>query len=112
MALLAALVSAAALPGFSPYAVGPDGGVVLTGTFPGGERAGYVYLPPRYSPATAYPVVYLLHGMPGSPTEYLAGTSLATYADDGIAGGRLRPFIAVLPSAGPSHRYNGEWAGP
>lgn len=112
MTLLARLVAALVLPGFGPFATGPHGGAVLTGTFPGGDRPGYVYLPPGYSPAKRYPVVYLLHGMPGSPTEYLAGTNLAAFADDGIAAGRLRPFIAVLPAAGPDHRYNGEWAGP
>lgn len=111
MPLLAALVSAAILPGFAPAATGPAGGTVLTGTFPGGERPGFVYLPPGYSAAKRYPVVYLLHGMPGSPTEYLAGTDLVAYADAGIAAGHLRPFIAVLPAAGQDHKYNGEWAG-
>jgi enterochelin esterase-like enzyme len=112
VATIAALVTAVVLPGFAPYALGPQGGVVLSGTFPGGARLGYVYLPPGYDPSRRYPVVYLLHGMPGSPTEYLAGTDLAAYADDGISSGRLKPFIAVLPAAGPSRDYNGEWAGP
>src|SRR5437762_3362718 len=112
MPLLAAFVSALVLPGFAPYATGPNGGTVLQGTFPGGERPGFVYLPPGYSAVHRYPVVYLLHGMPGSPTEYLAGTDLVTFADSEIWSGALRPFIAVLPAAGPDHRYNGEWAGP
>jgi enterochelin esterase-like enzyme len=112
MALLAALVTAAALPGFAPFATGPNGGTVLTGTFPGAERPGYVYLPPGYSRAHRYPVVYLLHGMPGSPSEYLDGTNLAPFADAAISSGRLRPFIAVMPAAGPDRKYDGEWAGP
>jgi enterochelin esterase-like enzyme len=112
MALVAALVTAAVLPGFTPLANGPNGGAVLTGTFPGSARPGYVYLPPGYSRAHRYPVVYLLHGMPGSPSEYLDGTNLAPFADAAISSGRLRPFIAVLPAAGPDRRYNGEWAGP
>jgi enterochelin esterase-like enzyme len=58
-----------------------------------------------------YPVVYLLHGLPGSPSEYVAGGQLLSFADTQIASGRLRPFIAVMPSAGASHAYNGEWAG-
>src|SRR5437588_7678314 len=111
MALLASLAAALTLPGFAPFATGPHGGRILTGIFPGGERPGYVYLPPGYSPGSRYPVVYLLHGMPGSPTEYLAGTDLVDFADTGIASGALRPFIAVLPAAGADHRYNGEWAG-
>ena len=112
MATLAAFVAAFVLPGFAPFATGPHGGSVWTGLFPEGERPGYVYLPPAYDPSRSYPVVYLLHGMPGSPSEYLAGTDLADYADDGIASGQLRPFIAVMPAAGPSPKYNGEWAGP
>jgi len=111
MALLAALVAAATLPGFTPFATGPDGGAVLTGTFPGAARPGYVYLPPGYSREHRYPVVYLLHGMPGSPSEYLDGTNLAPFADAAISSGRLRPFIAVLPAAGVDPKYDGEWAG-
>ncbi|HEY6961886.1 MAG TPA: alpha/beta hydrolase-fold protein [Gaiellaceae bacterium] len=113
MASLAAVVAAAALlPGFAPFSTGPDGGTVLSGVFPGTERAGYVYLPPGYDAAKRYPVLYLLHGMPGSPTEYLAGTDLTTFADTAISSGAVRPFIAVLPAAGPARKYNGEWAGP
>lgn len=111
MAVLAAAF-ALLLPGFAPFAAGPNGGAVLKGTFPGGERAGYVYLPPGYTAARRYPVVYLLHGMPGSPTEYLDGTQLASFADAGISSGRLEPFIAALPAAGPAPKYDGEWAGP
>lgn len=96
----------ALLPGFAPH----DG--VLRGVFPGEARPGYVYLPPGFTTAQRYPVVYLLHGMPGDPTEYLAGTDLASWADTAIADGTVQPFIAVIPAAGPDAKYNGEWAGP
>jgi S-formylglutathione hydrolase FrmB len=109
---VATLVSAAALTGFAPVSSGPAGGQVLQGTFPGTIRPGLVYLPPGYSPLQRYPVVYLLHGMPGSPSEYPDGTSLVNYADAAIARGAVRPFIAVMPAAGPKRGYNGEWAGP
>ena len=112
MAMLAALVAAAFLPGFTPFAAGPAGGQVFTGSFPGAERAGFVYLPPGFDSTARYPVLYLLHGMPGSPSEYLDGTRLAAFADAGISSGALRPFIAVVPAAGSSRDYNGEWAGP
>jgi S-formylglutathione hydrolase FrmB len=107
-----ALVASFVLAGFTPVAAGPAGGNVLTGTFPGTARLGYVYLPPGYRSTGSYPVVYLLHGMPGSPSEYLDGTDLAQFADQAIAAGRIRPFIAVIPAAGTRGRYNGEWAGP
>ena len=112
MAAIAALVTAALLPGFTAIGHGPDGGQVLSGVFPGGERPGYLYLPPRFDPAVRYPVVYLLHGIRGSPQEYLDGTDLAGFADKAIIDGRLRPFIAVMPAAGADRDYNGEWAGP
>jgi enterochelin esterase-like enzyme len=85
---------------------------VLSGTFPGELRPGLVYLPPGFSTARRYPVVYLLHGMPGSPNEYPAGTGLVAFADESIEIGSLRPFIGILPAAGPNDRYDGEWAGP
>jgi len=112
MAFVAAVTSALLLPGFAPYGSGPDGGRILTGTFPGTLRPGYVYLPPGYDPTQRYPVVYLLHGMPGSPTEYLDGTQLPEFADQAIADRVVRPFIAVIPAAGTKRGYNGEWAGP
>ena len=85
---------------------------MLSGVLPGELRPGLVYLPPGFSTARRYPVVYLLHGMPGSPSEYPTGTGLVQFADQAIAAGTLRPFIAVMPAAGPDDRYNGEWAGP
>ncbi|HEY5294723.1 MAG TPA: alpha/beta hydrolase-fold protein [Gaiellaceae bacterium] len=111
MAALAALVSALLLPGFTPLLPDAGGGQVLTGIFPGSSRPGYLYLPPGFSAARRYPVVYLLHGMPGSPSEYLDGTQLPEWADAQISGGAIRPFIGVLPAAGSKHGYNGEWAG-
>ena len=84
---------------------------MLSGVLPGELRTGLVYLPPGFTTSRRYPVVYLLHGMPGSPSEYPAGTNLVDFADTAIADGTLRPFIAVMPAAGPDHRYNGEWAG-
>ena len=110
-ALISLLAAASLLPGFSPYAAGPAGGAVLKGTFPGEQRPGFVYLPPGFTRTRSYPVAYLLHGMPGTPTEYLQGTDLADWADTKIEQGDVQPFIAVLPAAGPAPRYNGEWAG-
>lgn len=108
----AALLTSFVLAGFTRTATGPAGGQVLAGTFPGTSRAGFVYLPPGFDSLKHYPVVYLLHGMPGSPSEYLYGTELVQFADGQIATHTLRPFIAVAPAAGARRQYNGEWAGP
>jgi enterochelin esterase-like enzyme len=112
MHLLAALFAAVALPGFTPVAPDPGGGALLAGTFPGTARPGYVYLPPGFDSSQRYPVVYLLHGMPGDPSEFVDSIQLASFADTGIGDGTLRPFIAVMPAAGTRARYDGEWAGP
>jgi len=112
MHLLAVALSAVVLPGFTQVATEPAGGQLFAGTFPGTARSGYVYLPPGFTTTVRYPVVYLLHGMPGSPSEYVDGTQLGQFADAQISGGELRPFIAVVPAAGADAKYNGEWAGP
>jgi enterochelin esterase-like enzyme len=110
VALAAALSTALLLPGFAPVSAGPDGGQLLQGTFPGTVRPGFVYLPPGFDPVVRYPIVYLLHGMPGSPDEYIDGTQLAPFADNAIESGQVKPFIAVVPAAGATRDYNGEWA--
>jgi enterochelin esterase-like enzyme len=68
-----------------------------------------VYLPPGFSTDRRYPVIYLLHGMPGRPAEYAHDLGLMDWADREIAAGALQPFIAVAPSA--AQRGAGEWAG-
>lgn len=103
--------AAVALRGFAPVGVGPSGGTVLQGTFPGTDRPGLLYLPPHFNARHRYRVVYLLHGMRGSPSEFVAGAALPRFADSGVAAGTIAPFIAVMPAAGPNRDYNGEWAG-
>jgi pimeloyl-ACP methyl ester carboxylesterase len=71
-----------------------------------------IYVPPGYSPSRRYPVVYLLPGMPGSPWSYVNSLSLAAVADTLVVRGRALPFVVVIPPAGPSGHYDGEWAGP
>lgn len=108
--------SSVVLPGFSATAYDGGGGAVLGGTIPGryapatpGES--YVYLPPGFTTKRRYPVVYLLHGLPGSPRIYVWTSDLGGVAGRLIdAGGR--PFVAVAPYAGPAtHRGRAEWAG-
>ena len=114
-ALVAALALAFPVHGWLPAGYGPDGGTVWTGRIPNtivaDRRLGAVYLPPGFRPARRYPVVYLLHGMAGSPSSIYRGMQLAQVADRLIARG-APPFIAVLPVAGPRIDPNsGEWAG-
>jgi enterochelin esterase-like enzyme len=114
---LTALVAAAAisLPGLHAYrSQPPAGGSILQGVIPYAQadrtlNPSIVYLPPNFSPARRYPVAYLLHGMPGSPLEYAHYFGILDWIDTEIAAGKLRPFIAVAPSA--AQRTGGEWAG-
>ena len=112
LALLAA--AAIALPGFHVARSEAGGGTLLQGTVPDAQIAqplnsGFVYLPPGFTTGRRYPVVYLLHGMPGSPMEYAHGLGLLDWADSQIEAGKLEPFIAVVPSA--AQRTSAEWAG-
>ena len=112
--LAQALAAAAlALPGFHVSSNAPDGGTLLSGSIPFAHNRvnpGYVYLPPGFTETRRYPVVYLLHGMPGSPQEYAHSLQLASWSDAQISSGALRPFIAVAPAA--VTRKSAEWAGP
>jgi len=122
--ILATLAAALVLPGFTQVAVEPSGATLLQGTFPGTQRAGYVYLPPTPAPGRRYPVVYLLHGMPGSPSEFVDGAGLARLRRPGRclrrpalhrgdAGGRSRSGLqrrmggAVGDRARPQRRASG-----
>ncbi|MDR3107706.1 MAG: esterase family protein [Bifidobacteriaceae bacterium] len=61
----------------------------------------WVYTPPGYdrSGAVAYPVIYLIHGSPGSSSDWIAAGA-ATVLDQMIASGDLAPVIAVTPAVG------------
>src|SRR5918911_820196 len=112
LAALALAVVQHTPPGFRVFSRGPAGGEIWRGAIPGARRASMIYLPPGYSAAQRYPVVYLLSGMPGSPWSYVNSLSLASAADTLIARRLAAPFVAVMPPAGPSGHYSGEWAGP
>ena len=112
MATVLAFVAAFLLPGFTLTNAGPYGGQVWTGPMPLTDRPGEIYLPPAFQPAHRYPVVYLLHGLPGAPSEFVSGTNFVSWADTEIGNGAVEPFIAVMPAAGSRQSYGGEWAGP
>jgi enterochelin esterase-like enzyme len=103
-------------PRFSDILVGPDGGTVWQGRIPGAavprlRRDALVYLPPNVDPARRYPLVILLHGLRGSPYSFASGLRLPEVADPAISARRLRPFIAVMPPAGLTAGFDGEWTG-
>jgi enterochelin esterase-like enzyme len=85
--------------------------VRIPNSFAHTRRPSYIYLP-TYGAAARYPVAYLLHGFPGSPSTFVHGAGIVAVADNLIRSGELRPLIVVMPVAGRTPRYNGEWAGP
>jgi enterochelin esterase-like enzyme len=114
----ALLLAAAFLPsGWTYVRTGPHGGAVLIGRIPNqvvawDHRASAVYLPPGFDPTRRYPVIYLLHGMRGAPSEFWDSLKIADVADTLIESASSPPFVAVMPVAGPLvDSDGGEWAG-
>jgi enterochelin esterase-like enzyme len=81
----------------------------LTGISSGISRNGFVYLPPQYSErqfaATRFPVVELIPGSPGRPTDYLVHLGLPHLMNELIARHQLGPMIVVLPQTNAGNRY-------
>ena len=69
----------------------PDAGVGFSG------NSALVYLPPQYftESAARFPVVYLLHGSPGIPVDWLRGADAAKAGERVAAAGG--PQILVMP---------------
>ena len=96
---------------------GPDGGTIWRGMIPNRavpqtRRPTLVYLPPSASDRARYRVVVLLQGFPGGPYSFADGLQLAGAADLLIAAHASPPFAAVMPPAGPTPWFHGEWTGP
>ena len=107
----------APIPGFTLVATGSGGGTVWQGQIPnplvpGDHRLSAIYLPPGFTRGERYPVLYILHGMPGSPSSLWNSLHIADVADTAIATRRAVPFVAVIPYGGPMvDQKGGEWAG-
>jgi len=67
-------------------------------TTTGATRKCYVYTPPGYDPNITYPVMYLLHGIGGTHTEWLGGSPNEILSNL-INAGKAKPMIVVLPNA-------------
>ena len=76
------------------------------------RRPTLVYLPPTASERARYRVIVLLQGFPGGPYSFADGLQLAGAADLLIAAHASPPFVAVMPPAGPTPWFHGEWTGP
>jgi enterochelin esterase-like enzyme len=81
-----------------------------------GQTRGYlVYEPPGYAAAVArgqrLPVLYLLHGAPGWPRQFIDVADAGVDLDTAIATHALRPFLLVMPDGHDgTFRSETEWA--
>jgi len=64
----------------------------------GATRKCYVYTPPGYDLNITYPVMYLLHGIGGTHTEWLNGSPNEILSNL-INAGKAKPMIVVMPNA-------------
>lgn len=65
-------------------------------------RKCFVYTPPNYNPEVTYPVLYLLHGIGGTHTEWLGGAPNEIISNL-IAQGEAKPMIVVIPNIRASY---------
>jgi len=84
----------------------PDHGVVEEISIPGPVsgiegRKTFVYLPPAYFDGSqrtrSFPVLYLIHGSPGTSVDWLRGGYVDRTMDELLRRGAIDPFIVVLP---------------
>lgn len=66
----------------------------------GSDREAFVYLPPDYSAAKKYPVLYMIHGL-GCDREQWVSMQLNNILSNMICSGEVAPFVAVIPSVIP-----------
>jgi enterochelin esterase-like enzyme len=64
----------------------------------GAKRTAQVYTPPGYAPTQKYPVLYLLHGIGGTETEWTRPGAANVVLDNLYAEKKIVPMIVVLPN--------------
>jgi enterochelin esterase-like enzyme len=77
------------------------------------RQASYLaYLPPGYQPSHRYPVLYLLHGMPGRPQVFVDIANMDVRLDNLLSQHRVQPMILVFPDGriGGGTYSDSEWA--
>lgn len=102
--------SATAAPAQLPKATGPGTVSVLHVTSADSDikvRDVYVYRP-AVPAGTVLPVVYLLHGVPGSPSSMISTVQPAL--DQAFTSGAMAPFEVAAPTGGGTAHDDTEWA--
>jgi hypothetical protein len=68
----------------------------------GTRRRMRIYTPPGYSTARKYPVLYLLHDMGGTDTEWTQACHANVILDNLLADGKVQPMVLVFPDGNSS----------
>ena len=68
----------------------------------GTRRRMRVYTPPGYSASRKYPVLYLLHGIGGTDTEWTEACHANVVIDNLLAEGKVQPMVMVFPDGNSS----------
>ena len=68
----------------------------------GTRRRMRVYTPPGYSTSRKYPVLYLLHGIGGTDTEWTQSCHANNVIDNLLAEGKIQPMVMVFPDGNSS----------
>jgi S-formylglutathione hydrolase FrmB len=87
-------------------------GVLVSPALRGMRKGFLIYLPPSYSTdkTKRYPVIYLLHGTPGSERDWVRGGRIVESADTLIATNEIPGLIMVMPDGNGRPKVTPEWA--
>lgn len=86
---------------------------VVSPALSGQRKPFLVYLPPSYNTPQGrlkrYPTLYLLHGSPGTDSDWVTGGKVVQAADTLIAQGKIPELILVLPDGNGRPGQTSEW---
>src|SRR5687767_89039 len=114
LAVCASTLAAQTAPTFAPAPQGFDvrqqgtaagrvERIEYSSTVTNGKRPAMVYLPPGYSSARKYPVLYLLHGIGGNENHWTQFGAADSILDNLIAANKAVPMIVVMPNGRASN---------
>ena len=86
----------------------------LTGARSGMKAQVFVWTPPQYAqePHQDFPVLMLLHGIPGDPQGWLGPMNVVAHLEAAMATGTVNPYILVVPSITPDTGLSAPWDTP
>ena len=93
---------AAALLGAAPARAGDIHPFPYHSAALGSDQVAQVYVPSEPAPAGGWPVLYLLHGLHGKPSDFATVGDLRGTLDRLIQSGQVMPLVVVMPDGGNS----------